>query len=233
MDTKILEYQKKEKEKINIKKAITSSEEYRRASKAQKFLKEVERNIEDMDAKAGELTKEYDKLVEKNGEMKKDLVVFSEQLEKSTDKKEAEYLLKKVSEFEKNINDLSNEISNIQFEINTLINNFKEYRKKVKIAKSEYETYKIKYEELKKPSQSKITKINSELKALASEIDEDLMKQYLAIRKKKIFPVVVPLRDNNCGGCMMDLSISKCSELKKKGNAVCDECGRIIYIEEK
>ena len=54
---------------------------------------------------------------------------------------------------------------------------------------------------------------------------------YLQKREGKLFPVFVELTATKCGGCRMEISVSKQAKLKADGMIECENCGRIIYVK--
>ena len=59
-----------------------------------------------------------------------------------------------------------------------------------------------------------------------------IMEKYLKKRADKIFPIVVPLENNVCGGCFTELSMSDISKVKNGGYIECDNCRKIIYKKD-
>ena len=61
-------------------------------------------------------------------------------------------------------------------------------------------------------------------------VDPKIMEKYLSLRKDKIFPVFVPLINNNaCGHCRMEISASAVAKLNGEGVLPCEHCRCIIF----
>ena len=68
---------------------------------------------------------------------------------------------------------------------------------------------------------------------LQKEIPRELMTRYARIRKaKKTGPAVVPLRNDACSGCNMQVTAQVVNEILggEKIHA-CSHCGRLLYDE--
>ena len=75
----------------------------------------------------------------------------------------------------------------------------------------------------------KIKKLQTSLKEKEKSLDKELYEKYKNLRKDGIFPIVVELRDNTCGGCGMGLASNTLERIKQKGYIQCEQCRRIIY----
>ena len=114
------------------------------------------------------------------------------------------------------------------------------------------ETDDKKYKELEKKFRSDEGAVKSEIQNLESQknsIIEDakkkkaerdefsksvpapLLSQYEAIREKRGGLAIVPMLNNSCSGCRMQLTPAKANEVKKaKSMVLCDSCSRILYL---
>ena len=97
-----------------------------------------------------------------------------------------------------------------------------------KSAKAEYNAFasgfKAKFDELQK-----------QLNALVKEIPEDVLSEYLVLRKSQKLPVYVEYDAENkvCGRCRMEVPNDVCAKLKSAGDfAECPSCRRIMYVPE-
>lgn len=233
MFMEILNYQEKEKDLLEMEKEIGNSEERKRVSKAKKFLQDVDTSLEDFDNKAQSLKNSFEKLSDKSAELKAELEEYNAMFGKSKGEDENNYFVKKVSQLEAQILNLDKDISNITANIKQLLIAFDDYRKKVKVANDEFKEFKVKYDELRMSKRPAIDAVKGELAKIETTVPEEIMTLYKKVRDKKIFPAVVELIEKNCGGCRMELSMNRMSELTQRHFIECEECGRIIYTKEK
>lgn len=229
MYEEILEYQKKEKELIDIERELGQSEERKRISRARNFLTEVDKNISDMDLRAATLNNTFSKLNDKMKSLESELNEYKNLLGKSKGEDEINYYIKKVTKLDEDLSVATSEASQIISDVKDLLIAFDDYKKKVKSAKDEYEEYKVKYDALKETRKGEIDKIQGELKSISKKVPKEIMESYRKVRDRKIFPAIVPANGNSCGGCRMEISMNKMSQLTTKGIIECEECGRLIY----
>ncbi len=232
MFKQILNYQEKEKELIAIEKELSGSEERKRVGRAKSFLNDVDVNIAPMDEKAEVLRGNFEKLSKKAVVLEKELTEYNNLLENTSGDDEVNYFLSKIDQLEEQIQQVEKDIAQINSDIKQLLVSFDDYRKKVKQARDEFDVYKKKYDAMKLEKKPAMDAIKAELAKLGEGIDKGLLEQYKKIRERKIFPAIVPLTGENCGGCRMELSMNGQSELKTKKIIECEECGRLIYIAD-
>lgn len=233
MYSEILNYQKKEKELIDLEKSLSQSDERRRVVKARGFLQDVDKNIKDMDDKAAALNASFAALKDRIEALSAELEEYNALLGKSKDEAEINYFVKKVQKLDEELSAAENSASKIINDVKALLLAFDEYKKKVKSAKEEFEKYKQKYDELKKSRQADFDEIKAELNKIAKSVpasEKDVFDRYKKVREKKIYPAIVAVNGNNCGGCRMELSMNMISKLKEQHVIECEECGRIIYM---
>ena len=231
MYKEMLKYQIRENDLIKIEKELGASPERKRLIRAKNFLNDFDANIASMDCKAHELMAEFKKINEKSSDLAKQLEEYANMSGNSDGEDEHNYFIKKVSKFEEKITLTEKDLTQVTADIKLHLQNFDDYRKKVKLAKEEYNSFKSKYDELKNARKCEALGIQKDLSEIESKIPDDLFKKYKNVRAKKIYPALVPLAVENCGGCRMELSMNRISELKAKTIIECEECNRLIYIE--
>lgn len=70
----------------------------------------------------------------------------------------------------------------------------------------------------------------AERDAFAATVPDHLKSHYEAIHAKRGGIVIVPVVNNTCGGCRLNLTPNKANEVKKgKTMVLCDSCLRILY----
>lgn len=76
--------------------------------------------------------------------------------------------------------------------------------------------------------------VGGEREELAKNVDGPLLSSYERIRKGKAGLALVPVRDDACQGCFMELPPQTINEIMKGDEIVtCERCSRILYLEEK
>jgi predicted nucleic acid-binding Zn-ribbon protein len=69
---------------------------------------------------------------------------------------------------------------------------------------------------------------------LAVRIEKTTFKLYERIMNSRNDRAVVPLRNGSCGGCFAEVPLQKVADIRKGDRLLtCDDCGRILYYEER
>ena len=88
-------------------------------------------------------------------------------------------------------------------------------------------------EEETKRISSEVEALNAQRGALAGKIDKLALAKYDRIIKSKDGLAVVPVAGGSCQGCFRLLPSQVIHEIRmKKDLVICENCARILYIEE-
>ncbi len=108
-----------------------------------------------------------------------------------------------------------------------------ELSQKLTEAKIRSKSIKEKIEAKKQEVAPKIAEIEKKIKALEPKVvDKDKYEKYKEMKEKGIFPVYVPIEENFCGGCKVELPLNFVEKLKTKKMLPCEHCGRIIMLDK-
>jgi len=224
----MLEYQKLDGEIRKLEAEVKNSEDRKNATKMQDYLRDGQAKLISLEKTSEKLVGVYKKAVQAYND-------FAEKLEKllkegtGENPDEVTQRLEKANQFmlvtaklEKDLESLSASIAKINADFDAVMKNSK-------TAKSNFEVYKNRFNEFKSKVEPKIVELKNEQAKLKSKIDSELLSKYNHKAESK-YPVFVPVRDNSCGGCRMEISGTKLKQLKEKGVIECENCGRIIFI---
>ena len=228
----ILTYQEIDKGLIKIENLLLSSDERKIISRAKNFLVESERNAARMEERAEELLKMFNdakKAYDENAQLVKEYEATVNTL-KSGD--EAAYLIKKVNQALDNLKTIEKDLAAISKDMEDLSKSFNEFRAKYNAAGKEYLENKEKYEQLKEKYAPSMKELKDKLDEQAKKIDPTIMEKYLKRRADRIFPVLVEVRGNMCGGCSMEISLKEIDKLRSDKIIECENCHRFIYFRE-
>lgn len=227
--TKILEYQTLDSELFKIEKQLRENKNKQQANQMHENIKNAQLKSIKLEDKAGSLLAEIDKVKKQfkiqedkmNEFMSKDLTKLSkEELDKLS------ILKDKLSQ---NLNILDKNLTSLAESVNAVLSDFNKTIKVFNSSKEQFAKCKAEYDNDVKKVEGVKNEISNKLKALAKNIDNKIMEAYLKRRKENIFPVVVPLKGNLCGGCHMELPYATISMLDSEGILTCEHCRRIIY----
>ena len=127
---------------------------------------------------------------------------------------------------------LDKEIATIVSNANNVQNEYNAIMKNARSAKANMQKYKDNYNTAKAEADAKIADKKAELAKQGAKVDKALLAKYKqkSAEKKRVF---VPLVAGKCGGCRMEVSAGKLNVLKSSKFIECENCGRIIYLDEK
>lgn len=230
----LLKYQEIDGKLRKIEQEVYGSDERKKYHQARKFIEGAGERLEALDARAVELkriatvlTKKY---LELNDVLKEMNVELDEEFPEGAD----------MSFYERNAQGLSDGIKALKNDVNGLLEKIKaaqdEYQKlkaqTIKMQK-QYSEYKERFAKLKEEHGSSAEEITAELSSLEADINKDTILRYKNKRKENIFPVLVPMKNDRCSMCGMDLPIALRSKLEGGGLIECDSCHRYIYAPTK
>ncbi len=228
----LLEYQKADAKLREIEKKISGSEERKKMVSAKKYLEGVEENVNKLDDRAGELLAVYESVTQEQLKLKEKEAEICESLNQATDEKEIGFLVKKVEELISQIKALGSKANKISGEIQAVMKEYSQIKATTKAAQAQYNDNAKLYAELKSSVQGDKEAIEKELLGLKKKVDPALMDRYLKKRENKIYPVIYAVRGNMCGACNMELPMAEINKLKKGEVVDCEQCGRLIYLEQ-
>lgn len=228
----LLKYQETDAKLRDIEVELSKSEERKKAKTAQKYLEGVDESLNKLELKAGELNATFEASVKELENLREQKAELESAIGDIDDQDQANYIMKKADELIGKIKALTAEIIKITAEMSAISEEYTGVRKTTKMARAQYDEYGAKYNELRKSKKPEMDKIKAELDVLKKDIDAEIMEKYLKKRADKIFPIVVPLENNVCGGCFTELSMSDVSKVKSGGYIECDNCRKIIYKKD-
>jgi len=226
---KILEYQNLEIELMKLKKANVNSVEKNNMSKLKSYIVETQDKGMKLENDAKTLLDDYKKL-------KNSYDANVDKVQELTSKDLSTIALDDVDTILSKINSLSSELFLLERNLNIIITkiktslkDFETTKNNIIKAKQKYNEFKAKYEQDLHNVMPKVKELEQKLKAMEGDLDPELWNKYKAAKLDKIFPVFVPVANNHCSGCRVEIPTSKINKLKTEGKIVCEQCHRIIY----
>ena len=226
--TQLLNYQKKDSELLALEEEIYNSEERKKYIQTQNFLKKASEKLDQLEGKSQELAGLFDRLTAKYEEISetlKDYEHIDELVESGAD----------ISFYQRSAQQLTDSLKSLKAEVNNLIAAAKEtqdeylaLKKKVIASQKLYPDLRKAYQDYKNTRQA-ADAIAEELKTIAADIDEEVLKKYKAKRAERIFPILCEIRSERCSKCGMELSLAD-KETVSAGRVVeCENCHRFLY----
>lgn len=223
---KLLEAQKVDKERLELLLSLEKGKIKVERDKAQAQIDGSKELLLKLDAEAQNL-QDYYKKIAKN---LTDTLALVEQANKAHHEDIAEY-----DGYHTDLCKLEGQLADTERKIAEKATAFKATTLSVMKAKEFIKKTDPLYEEQKQKIAGQVKTLEQKFAEKCQGIDEKLLTKYKAIRKSKsgdAKDVVVPLTDNRCYGCYMEVPRATISKMDVGGWAVCEECGRIIYKNE-
>lgn len=227
--SKILEYQKLDGQLVKIERQIKNNENKKTANKMHENMKEAQNKSVKLEEKAGQLLAEIDK-VKKQFKVQKDkMKEFTSKDLSSLSKEEIDKLSGLKDKLAQNLNILDRNLTALAESVNAVLSDFNKTIKIFNSCKEQFAKSKSAYENEVKAVEASQKELQDKLATLAKGIDAKVMDAYNKRRKENIFPIVVPIVNNSCGGCHIELPYANISKLENDGILTCEHCHRIIY----
>ena len=229
---KILEYQKIEGAIIKLETELSKSGDREKAAAIQQELKNYHSRLMVLEENAKKVNDAYTKAIKKYQEYNEKLAELEKQIE-TVSEENFDLYEKAYKDFANIATGLEREISKLHNDIQSISDEYEKIIKKSKEGREKFDKYKEKYTKLKNEIEPQISSLKAELVKIQKELDSKLLQKYTQKRENRIFPVFVPLAQDTCGGCRMEISASKLGTMKKNDFGVieCENCGRIIYTK--
>lgn len=230
----ILEFQKLDAELIKLKKEISNNPDKRNAENMKSFVLESQQKSASLDREAKNLMDELEKLKEVYS---KGIALVEKYVNQSTENlnlQELKDLQQKIKQTLIHLNELDNRLQANNEKSKNVLKEFDNNKKRSIIARQKHADSKSNFDEYYKTQEPKLNAIKEKMIELQKKLDKNEYLQYKTLRQDNLFPVYVPLLNNSrCGGCRMELPSNSLEKIKKLGKLECEQCRRIIYIEEK
>ncbi len=226
---KILDYQNLDSELFKIEKQIRDDDDKKRANVMHENMKNAQAKSIKLEEKAGSLLNEIDKV-------KKQLKIQNDKMEefmskdlKSLSKDELDKLEGLKNKLNQNLSILEKNLTSLAESVNSVLADFNKTIKVFNSSKEEFAKCKKNYDDKVQNIEKDKVEIEKKLKSLEKNIDSKLLEAYKKRRGENIFPIVVKLKGNSCGGCHIELPYANITKLDSEGILICEHCRRIIY----
>ena len=229
MIEQLLNYQQADAKLRKIETELSGSEARKKAMAAKKYLEGVEANVDNLDARAAKLLDVYQKAVAERDRLIEFEAEFESAMKDAANEAELSYLVKKADKVSLEIKALYAKLNKLAEEVQAVMKEYVNIKNTTKAMQAQYAENGKKYNALKASLKDEKEAVEKELDGLKKTVDPILMERYLKKRASKMYPVVYELRDNVCGACNMELSMSEINKLKSGEIIECSQCGRLLY----
>ena len=228
--SKILQYQKIDGELFKIEKMLKNSQNrklanelYKKANDAQNRSVELENQAKELLVRVKTIREQFDLQNKMLSQVKsKDISKLSE--------KEIENMITLKDRLLQNSNFLDKNLTRLAENVKQVIDEYQKASKIYNDARTKYNDCKVAYDKEMAEIEPKKKEIEAKLAQEEKDIAKEDLEKYKRLRADNIFPIYVPLRDNHCGGCNIELPVAVVSRIKETGALQCEHCHRIIYF---
>ena len=232
MIKEILEYQKLDAKLVSIEKEIANSPAKQTANKMVEYVKAAQQTLVGLEQNASQLIAEYEKLNAQYQSISKQVEKLTKQKYENFDEDQLRENANIVTQMNSVILNIERSISVLSEKISKIMRDFDKTKEQAKTAKMKFEQNKNEYNKLVETKQADIEKLKQELIRVEKTVNKDMLKRYKDLRGDNKFPIFVPLVNESCGGCMMNMPRARLDKLKADKILECENCHRMIYLPE-
>ncbi len=225
----ILKYQSLDSDMFKIEKSLRENQNKKMADKLRENIKNAQERSVKLEENAGKLLKEIEKVKSQIQVQNQKMQEFLGKDIEEMSKVEIDKLFSLKEKLNQNLVILEKNLTSLAENMNAILADFNKTKKTFNTAREEYAKRKLAYDEDVKSIEKQKSEIAVKLKELSKTIDATIMEAYQKRRNENVFPVLVPLNGNSCGGCHMELPFANITKLNEEGVITCEHCRRIVY----
>ncbi len=233
------EYQKRDIELDTFKKQLKNTPTRKRLLKLQRYLKNSRKKLNTIENKivlkqseVYELERQYTTLLEDVDDLNKDISYYSECDVQGLKKEEVEEFVAKGKKLYGVSSQIRKDMAALREEIDVTDKLLKELLQKMRAAKKEYDTLKVKHTEELNSVAGEVKDLKARVAEVEKKLSPALLKEYKRVKEIRPTPVAI-LQDNRCAGCNMLLPSGMAASVKKAEKLTfCENCGRILIVLE-
>lgn len=229
MMDKMLAYQEVDGKLRQIQKELNDSESKKRGRQLSGYLRDAENSFRKMEQRSKEINILLAGLSQAFAEKLRLVGEYEKNVETSINLDEINYLRKKTDDLARSLQSTEMEVNDLLREIGSIASRYDSFRNRIPQAKKQYDECRAAYEKESGERMPEMQKLSAELKNLEKGIDADALRHYNNIKGQGIYPPFVPLVENRCGGCQMEIPSGILGNIEEKGYIRCDNCHRIVY----
>ena len=198
-----------------------------------RLLQEGKARFEQLEAQANEIIKNYNIVSNKYSKYKGNSEIIRK---RNVENINLDNISSLITDANSLVGDLSEEhrrVEDLVRKSEEIVRKSADLSNKLTEAKSRSGAIKAKIEAKKQEVAPKIAELEKKIRELEPKVeDKEKYEKYKEMKANGIFPVYVPLEENFCGGCKVELPLNFIEKLKTKKMLPCEHCGRIIMFDK-
>ncbi len=225
----LLTYQAKDSELLKIEQEVANSEERKKFVQTKNFMKKASEKLDQLDAKSQQIIARIDALGKRYDELAETLKDFEHLDELVKEGADLSFYQRNASQIAEQLKALKSEIGVLTSAAKETCEEYQTLKKKVLQTQKQFNDISSAYQQLKESRQAETDKITEELKALAKDIDPEVMRRYNVKRSERIFPILCEINSDRCSKCGIELSIADKDKVAAGQVVECENCHRFLY----
>ena len=231
---KLWQFMQVDMEADRFEAKIRQSEKRQKLLKQRNFLMDQQNNMKKLESDVAAMTDRLEAVRDDAERLQKVLTGLMEELESNppTSEEEANARMEPVQKLMDNLTRYEQELSKMRKDAEVKDRQQREIRVRAAKTKQEFDQLKKEYDVEFKQDTATLKEMRARTEQESGKIEPDLLEKYRTI-KQHCTPPMAKLVEGQCSGCFMSLPSATLLELKEGNRIVeCDNCGRILYIEE-
>ena len=213
---------------------MRQSENRQKLLKQRTFLMDQQANMKKLESEIAVMQDRLEAIRDEADRLDKLLAAAAAEIEANppTTAEDADKRAESVQKLVDSLSRYEQELQKLRKDSETKDRQQKEIRVRAAKTKIEYDQLKQVYDTEFKKDSAQLQKLRADIEKEAAKVEPKLLERYRSI-KQHCTPPMAKLIDGQCSGCFMSLPSATLLELKEGNRVVeCDNCGRILYIEE-
>ncbi len=235
----LFEYQQADARLEAYERELKNTETRKQLIKLQNYLKKQQALLRDMENRAlveqndlSEVNAQYERMIEQMSKKHKDISEYEQVDPAILDYNVVRDLVKEYEATYENIVKQKRRAMTAQKKAEETAASLKDMLPRISQAQREFAVLKTKHEEELQQGAGELENLRKAAEMAASKVDPKLLQRYRHIKQNTAMPVTL-LKNGRCMGCNMELPSRDLAKIKMPDTIVeCENCGRILYLEQ-
>ncbi len=198
-----------------------------------KILQEGRTRFEQLEAQANEIIKSYNNALTRYSKCKGNSEIVRKRNVENISLDNVSALISDANSLVGELSEENRRVEDLVRKSEEIVRKSSELSNKLTEAKMRSTTIKAKIEAKRQEVAPKIAEIEKKIASLEPKVeDKEKYSKYKQMKENGLFPVFVPLEDQYCGGCKVELPLNFVEKLKTKKMLPCEHCSRIIMFDK-
>ncbi len=229
----ILEIQKLDRQIRALKREVEKCQASVNFNQYKKNLQEGRARFEQLEAQANEIIKNFNTANNRYSKYRGNADIVRKRNIDGINLDNLSALIQDANDLVGDLSEENRRVEDMVRKSEEIVRKSAELSGKLTEAKKRSAVYKEQIEKKRQEVAPKIAEIEQQIKALEPKVeDKERYAKYKQMKEAGIFPVFVPLVDNFCGGCSVELPLNFIEKLKTAKMLPCEHCNRIIMFQK-